>query len=378
MDKQRCYHIILCCVLLLWCGISPAFAEGKSAEQASIRYAQGFTIDYHEGYKLVTILSPWKDAKTTYQYLLVQRGAAVPTDYESVPRIEIPARSVITMSTTHLAYLSQLDLLDSLVGYNSFAHVNMPGVLQRIVEGKIQEVGGGANVNIERIMELAPELIMTYSLGSPDDEYFKLREAHLNVVLNAEYLEPTPLGRAEWIKFVAAFFNKEQQAQQIFEAITADYTALVAKTKTLAMRPTVFLNAPYQGAWWMPGGKSYMAMLLQDAGASYLWTDIDSQGSLMLDMEAVYARAAEAEIWLHPGQWERLADGRAQDERLTQFRAFQEGKVYNNTARVNVQGGNDFWESGLTRPDIILADLIKIFHPELLPEHELVYYKKLE
>ncbi|GAK59678.1 periplasmic binding protein [Candidatus Vecturithrix granuli] len=378
MDKQHCCRTIFYCLLLLWCATSTAFTEDKNAEQASIRYAQGFTIDYHDGYKLVTILSPWKDAKTTYQYLLVQRGAAVPAGYESLPRIEIPAQSVITMSTTHLAYLSQLDLLDTLVGYNSFAHVNAPEVLKRIAEGKIREVGGGSNVNIERIMELAPELIMTYSLGSPDDEYFKLREAHLNVVLNAEYLESTPLGRAEWIKFVAAFFNKEQQAQQIFEAIAADYAALVAKTKTLAFRPTVFLNTPYQGAWWMPGGKSYMAMLLQDAGASYLWTDIDSQGSLMLDMEAVYARAAEAEFWLHPGQWERLDDGRAQDERLTQFRAFQEGNVYNNNARVNAQGGNDYWESGLTRPDIILADLIKIFHPHLLPEHELAYYKKLE
>ena len=376
--RERCFRTSLCCLLLLWCCASTVFAERKSAEQLPIRYAQGFTIDYHEGYKLVTILSPWKDAKTTYQYLLLQRGAAVPAGYASVPRIEIPARSVITMSTTHLAYLSQLDLLDTLVGYNSFAHVNAPGVLKRIAEGKIQEVGGGPSVNLERIMELAPELIMTYSLGSPDDEYFKLREARLNVVLNAEYLEPTPLGRAEWIKFVAAFFNKEQQAQQIFEAIAADYAALVAKTRTLAIRPTVFLNAPYQGAWWMPGGRSYMAMLLQDAGANYLWTDIDSQGSLMLDMEAVYARAAEAEFWLHPGQWERLDDGRAQDERLTQFRAFQEGNVYNNNARVNIQGGNDYWESGLTRPDIILADLIKIFHPELLPEHKLVYYKKLE
>ncbi|MDY0094492.1 MAG: ABC transporter substrate-binding protein [Candidatus Vecturithrix sp.] len=370
--------IMVCCILLLRCGVSTAFAESKSAEQLSICYAQGFTIDYYEGYKLATILSPWKDAKTTYQYLLVQRGATVPSGYESVPHIEIPVRSVITMSTTHLAYLSQLDLLDTLVGYNSFAHVNTPGVLQRIAEGKIREVGGGSNVNIERMMELAPELIMTYSLGSPDDEYFKLREAHLNVVLNAEYLEPTPLGRAEWIKFVAAFFNKEQQAQQIFKAIAADYAALVAKTKALAIRPTVFLNTPYQGAWWMPGGKSYMATLLQDAGASYLWTDIDSQGSLMFDMESVYVKAAEAEFWLHPGQWERLDDGRVQDERLTQFRAFREGKVYNNTARVNAQGGNDFWESGLTRPDIILADLIKIFHPLLLPEHKLVYYKKLQ
>lgn len=376
--RERCSRTSLCCLLLLWCCASTAFAESKSAEPLPIRYAQGFTIDYHEGYKLVTILSPWKDAKTTYQYLLVQRGAAVPAGYASAPRIEIPARSVITMSTTHLAYLSQLDLLDTLVGYNSFAHVNTPGVLQRIAEGKIQEVGGGPNVNLERIMELAPELIMTYSLGSPDDEYFKLREARLNVVLNAEYLEPTPLGRAEWIKFVAAFFNKEQQAQQIFEAIAADYAALVAKARTLAIRPTVFLNTPYQGAWWMPGGKSYMAMLLQDAGANYLWTDIDSQGSLMLDMEAVYARAAEAEFWLHPGQWERLDDGRVQDERLTQFRAFQQGQVYNNNARVNEHGGNDYWESGLTRPDIILADLIKIFHPDLLPEHALVYYKKLQ
>lgn len=378
MNKRCCHHTLLYCLLLLLCGVSLTFAASKSAEKFTIDYAQGFTIDYYDGYKLITVLNPWKDAKTTYQYLLVQRDAAVPTDYETLPRIEIPVRSVITMSTTHLAYLSQLDLLDTLVGYNSFEHVNNPEVLQRIAEGKIREVGGGTGVNIERIMELAPDLIMTYSLGSPDDAYFKLREAHLNVTLNAEYMESTPLGRAEWIKFVAAFFNKEQQAQQIFESIADAYTKLVAMSKTLTERPTVFLNVPYQGAWWMPGGESYMARILRDAGATYLWGDNESQGSLMLDMEVVYARGAEAEFWMHPGQWDSLNDLRAQDERLTQFRAFQTGKVYNNNARVNAQGGNDYWESGLTRPDIILADLIKIFHLDVLPEHELVYYRKLE
>jgi iron complex transport system substrate-binding protein len=203
-------------------------------------------------------------------------------------------------------------------------------------------------------------------------------EANLNVVIDGEYMEPTPLGRAEWVKFLAAFFNKERQAEELFQAAVSSYEEMAARVKQIPDKPTVFLNAPFDGTWWVPGGESYLAAFLRDAGARYLWADIPSQGSQTLDFEAVYELAADADFWLNPGQWNNLNDGLAVDERLSEFRAFQEGNVYNNNASVNKYGGNDYWESGLTRPDVVLADLIKIFHPDLLPEHEFVYYQQLK
>lgn len=354
------------------------FVSQGSAE-ISIRHAKGFTLEYKENYKIVTVLNPWQDADVTYQYLLVQRGTAPPAGYEHVPRIDVPVRSVITLSTTHLAYLDQLNLLDRLVGYSTFEHINTPGVLKRIADGKLKETGGGPELNLELVLALNPDVIMTYyTLGSPYDAHFKLLEAGLKVVINAEYMELTPLGRAEWIKFLAAFFSKEQEAEMIFTTIVDAYETMAARTKNVAERPTVLLNAPYDGNWWIPGGSSYLVKFLEDAGATYLWADDPSSGTHVLAFEAVYEKAADADYWLHTGQWNTLNDGLAIDERFAYFQAFQQGRVYNNNARVNEYGGNDYWESGLTRPDILLADLIKIFHPELVPDHELAYYKKLK
>jgi iron complex transport system substrate-binding protein len=360
--------------------VSQGSAEKLSPTKAiSIKYAKGFTIEYKENYKIVTVLNPWQDADVTYQYLLVQRGTAPPAGYENVPRIDVPVRSVVTLSTTHLAYLNQLNLLDTLVGYSTFEHINTPEVLKRIADGQLKEIGGGPDLNLELVLALNPEVIMTYyTVGSPYDAHFKLLEANLKVVINAEYMETTPLGRIEWIKFLAAFFNKEQEAETIFNNIVSAYEKMAARTKNVAEKPTVLLNAPYDSNWWIPGGNNYLVEFLKDAGATYLWADDPSMGSHVLDFEAVYEKAADADYWLHPGQWKSLKDGLAIDERFAHFQAFQQGKVYNNNARVNEYGGNDYWESGLTRPDIVLADLIKIFHPELVPDHKLVYYQQLK
>jgi iron complex transport system substrate-binding protein len=367
-------------VLFVFLFVSQGSAETSSPTQAiSIRYAKGFTIEYQENSKILTVLNPWQDADVTYQYLLVQRGTVPPAGHEHVPRIDVPVRSVITLSTTHLAYLNQLNLLDTLVGYSTFEHINTPEVLKRIADGQLQEIGGGPDLNLELVLALNPEVIMTYyTVGSPYDAHFKLLEANLKVVINAEYMETTPLGRIEWIKFLAAFFNKEQEAETIFNNIVNAYETMAAGTKNVAEKPTVLLNAPYDGNWWIPGGNNYLVEFLKDAGATYLWADDPSMGSHVLDFEAVYEKAADADYWLHPGQWKSLKDGLAIDERFAHFRAFQQGNVYNNNARVNEYGGNDYWESGLTRPDIVLADLIKIFHPELVPDHKFVYYQQLK
>ncbi|MBD3308310.1 ABC transporter substrate-binding protein, partial [candidate division KSB3 bacterium] len=346
--------LLLSSILTGCCFVSLGIAEQPTFHQVEIRYAQGFSIDYLDNAKLVTVFNPWQATDLSYQYLLVQRGTSPPKGYEDIPHIEIPVRSVVTLSTTHLAYLEQLDLLDTLVGYGTFDHVYSAEARTRIAAGQIREIGDGANVNVEVVMDLNPDLIMTYAIGSPYDAHFKLVEANLKVVINAEYLERTPLGRAEWIKFLAAFFNKEAEADAIFDRIAAAYEAMAAKTQDIDHKPTVFLNAPYEGNWWISGGKTYLVKLLADAGAHYLWADDPSSGSRILDFEAVYETAANAEYWLNPGQADSLTELLSIDERLAAFEAFQTGNVYNNNARVNQYGGNDYWESGLTRPDLVV------------------------
>jgi iron complex transport system substrate-binding protein len=226
---------------------------------------------------------------------------------------------------------------------------------------------------------LDPDVIMTSASGSADfDTHPKLEEVGLTVVLNADYLDVTPLGRAEWGKFIAVFYNEEAQAEALFNDVTTEYEALLELTADVAERPTVFANTPFEGTWYMPGGQSYTAQLFDTAGADYLWSDDESTSTLFLDFESVFDQAAEGDYWLNLGFVFSLADLEASDERFADFTAFQNGTVYNYDLRSNEFGGNDFFESAAANPHLVLADLIKIFHPDLLPDHELVYYRLVE
>jgi iron complex transport system substrate-binding protein len=242
----------------------------------------------------------------------------------------------------------------------------------------MKEVGSGPTVNIELLVDIGPDLIMTFGMGGEWDTHPKLEEAKLPYVINAEWNEQTPLGRAEWIKFMALFYNKEAKANEVFDFIVTEYKTLAEKAAASSDKPTVFTGAPYQGTWWVTGGGSYAARLLADAGAAYVWADDDSTGSLMLDIEKVFEKAGEAEYWLNTSYWNSLADAKAADERFTKFGAYQSGKVFNNNNRMGPGGGNEYFESSPAYPHRLLADLISIFHPDLLPDHEFYYYKKLD
>ncbi len=348
-------------------------------EKVSLSDSVGWTIEYFNNYKVITVLNPWRDADVQFRYVLVQCGTPPPDDVGDALVIEVPVKSIVAMSTTQLPHLSELGLLDKLVGVDSFLYINNPDVRKKIDAGELVEIGGGGQVNVEQALDLQPDLIMTYGVGNPEfDAHPKLLEAGLKVVLNSEYMETSPLGRAEWIKFTGAFFNREAKATEVYDTIARRYKEMAAKARNVANKPTVFGGTPFRGTWYVSGGKSYVAQLLADAGATYLWADDTSTGSLALSFEEVFERARDADFWLNPGMWQSLADGKAEDERFTQFAAFQKGNVFNNNKRLNENGGNDYWESGVTNPHLVLADLIKIFHPELLPDHELYFYQKLE
>lgn len=348
-------------------------------QKAVLSAASGLTIDYFKNYKVITVLNPWRDATEQFKYILVQCGTPTPPNVGNAQVIEVPIKTIVTMSTTQLPHLAELGLLDSLVGHDSFKYVNTPAVVERIKAGKLREIGSGAQVNVEQLLDLKPDLVMTYGVGNPEnDAHPKLLEASLKVAINAEYMEDSPLSRAEWIKFTAAFFNREADATAIYERIATRYNAMAAKAQGVTNKPTIFVGAPFQGTWYMPGGNSYVARLLADAGAAYLWADDDSTGSQQLSFEVVFEKAQNADFWLNTSSWQRLTDGANADERFTRFAAFQNGKVFNNNARLNENGGNDYWETGVTNPDLVLADLIKIFHPELLPNHKLFFYQQLQ
>jgi len=348
-------------------------------EKAQLQYTENFTVEYFNNYKLVTVETPWPGAAESAQYVLVQCGTPAPNGFLDEQIIPVPVMSIVTMSTSYLPFLDSLGLLDRLVGLDDDSFVYNPSVLEMSAEGKLTMLGYGSGVNVEQALDLAPDLVMTYSAGFAEyDAHPVLIQAGLKVVLNAEWMDTSPLGRAEWGKFMAVFFNKEADAEAQFAETVQNYNDLKALAAAAESKPTVFSGTPWQGVWAMPGGNSFAAALFRDAGADYLWAEDGSTGSLMLDFEAVYERAQDADFWLNVGLFFSLDDLQDADARFTAFAAFQNRAVWNNDARMSPGGGLDFFESAVARPDVVLADLIKIFHPDLLPDHGPVYYRQLD
>lgn len=350
------------------------------SEKTQIQYAQGFQVEYHKHYKIITVNNPWRDANRSFQYVLVQCGTPVPSGFEPSQVVQVPIQQIAVLSTTHLGHLDSLQLLDTLVGVSNLKLVYSQEVRQHLQKNDVQEIGSNSNLNIEKILDLSPDLITTYGTGNPQhDAHPQLLAAGLKVAINSEYMESTPLGHAEWIKFTALFFNQEQAVNQQFNQIVKEYQSVAAIAQKAQNQPTVITGFNRNGTWNIPGGNSYVAKLLKDAGANYLGADNAESGSIPLSFEAVYDRALNAQVWLNGSRdWTRLQDVARADERYTKLSAFQSGRVFNNNARVNEFGGNDYWQSGTISPHLVLSDLVKILHPELLPEHQLVYYQPLK
>ncbi len=349
-------------------------------QKTSVTHSSGFAVEYHRNYKIVTVTNPWQGSQESFRYILVQCGTPAPEGVEGA-LIEVPAQSLVALSTTYLPHLVSLGLTDRLVALDSLLWATTPEVVARIETGELAEVGSGASVNVEQLLEMEPGLVMAYGMGVPEwDTHPLLIEAGIPVALNGDFVEQDPLGRTEWIKFVAFFFNKEADAAQIFDGVVDAYTATAALAAGATERPTVFVSSIYDGTWWMSGGDSYSAKLLADAGADYLWADSGAVGSDPVDFEAVFEKAGNADFWVNPDNafWNSQADVLQSDERYAEFAALANGHLYNNNAQVNANGGNAFYESGAAHPEVVLMDLVKIFHPELLPDHELVYYKVVE
>lgn len=348
-------------------------------DKITVDYAQNFSVEYFGHYKVVSML-PWTGAETWIQFLLVQCGTPVPAGYDGVPAIQVPVQRFVTMSTSILPHLTEQGLLDRLVGIDTALFTSNPAVLEQVANGAVVEVGGGGTggeINFEVLLGLEPDLVMAQEFFAGGTTLTQLTAAGIPAVLNADYADTTPLGQAEWGKYVALFFNTEAVANDVFSNVARDYHELSALAADVVERPTVIAASPFSGVWYMPAGDSTVARLLADAGADFLFAN-EVGTSVPLDFEVVLDRGGEAEYWVNVNQfWATQADMLADDARFAAFRAVQEGNLWNNNARMNANGGSDYFETGAAHPEIILADLIAIFHPELLPEHELVFYQLL-
>ncbi len=354
------------------------FASGISwaeARPVPLAKAANVTIERDGAWVRLRIRNPVPGASGDNVYILVPRDIPLPPDLPAGRVIRVPVRTYCNMSTTLIPFLEEMDGLRGLLGQCWRQYVYTAALDAR----RTADLGPGNSPDPERILSLSPEVVFAYA--STPDELETLRRLEsfgLSVVLISEFSEIHPLGRAEWIRVFGLLFDRIAAADELYGKIRSSYESLAARAAVLPDKPGVLVNDSFNGVWHVPGGMSWPAILIRDAGGEYLLDGSDRTWSAPVDFETVAAASARASFWLNPGAWTSLDDGILQDSRYRDFRPFREGRVFNNNARTTEAGGSDFHESGTLRPDLILADLISIFHPELLPGHRLYYYRKLD
>lgn len=347
-----------------------------SKVQITPEYAEGFQLTYADGYILMDIHDPQNEESTHFLYALVPRGTkpeGIPTDYMV---IETPVRSAICMTSLQLSNFIKLGAEDKVVGITSTRHLFNRTINDQLKEGKTAKIGIEGNFDNEVIMSINPDLILIspFKRGG----YETMKDIGIPLIPHLGYKEMTPLGQAEWIKFVGLLLGMEQEANDKFSAIEHRYNELKELTAEgkVTRRPIVFSGEIHGGNWYAVGGKSFLAQLFKDAGADYFLKDDDRSGGVTLDFETVYNQADEADYWRivnsYPGTYDYKAL-KDQDPRYADFRAFKEkGVIYCNMRE------KPFYESMPTEPEVVLGDLLHIFHPNLLPDHTPVYYDLLK
>ena len=351
------------------------------------QYASGFEIRATEGGKATLLVchNPWQGAQDVTQHLLIDpEGMFDITHSHNVQRIEGPARRIVCMSSSYVAMLTAIGKSELTVGVSGIDFISDKYVNDH--RDKVRDVGYDNNIDYEMLIALAPDIVLLYGVNAASAMELKLRELGIPYAYIGEYVEPSPLGKAEWVVAIAEIAGCREAGEKFFSEIPARYNHLKELAASATSKPKVMLNTPYADSWYMPSTDSYMARLIDDAAGDYLYDRNTDNTSAIVDNEEAYLMAASADRWINVGQFYSLKELRSRYPKLASIECVKSGNVFNCTRRLSPRGGNDFWESGVIRPDIILSDLIKIFHPELSlpatdesqPEGELYYYTQLE
>lgn len=348
---------------------------------SKVVYATGFSIGTSDGFATMTVTDPWPDAQKSFTYIFVPkeklRGNDYPMGkYDAV--IGIPIENLVVTSTTHIPALEALGALDKLKGFPDTRYISSMPARQLISEGKIKELGANESLNTEMVLDMRPDALVGFAMDGQNTTYEFIQKAGIPVLYNGEWTERTPLGKAEWIKFFGVLLDKESEAQRIFKRIEDDYNEVKAIAQQATTQPTVLSGALYKDIWYLPAGESWAAQFISDAHGKYVWSDTKGTGSLSLSLETVLERAQNTDFWVSPSQFKAYSELAEANNHYSQLEAFKNKRIYTLANTIGPTGGLLFYELGPQRPDIILKDLVHIFHPELLPEHTPFFFQPLE
>jgi len=344
----------------------------KEQKESTIKYAKGFDIQYFKDYTKLIVKAPYQNSKETFEYILTNSNSDT-----NLKTLQIPIKSFVSTSTTHIPMIELLNVENNLVGFPNSDFISSKKTRLLIESGKIKELGNENNINTEVLLNLQPDLVIGHSVNSNNKTFSSIEKMGIPVILNGEWLEKTPLGRAEWIKFFGILFNKEKQADSIFNIIEKNYIEAKEIAKKMKNRPTIISGGLYKDVWYLPAGESFEATFLKDANTNYLWSSTKGKGSLSLNIENVFIKGKDAQIWISPSFHTSINEINEANAIYSQFKAFQTKSVYSYLNTKGEKGGLLYFELSPTRPDLVLKDIIKIVHPELLTDYNFTFFEKL-
>lgn len=348
--------------------------------ESSLQYAKKFSIEKTGDIIIIKVFAPWPDADQDFTYALIprERAAAITLDKDAYDAIILtPIERIVVTSTTHIPTLEMLGVEHTLVGFPDTDYISSEKTRTLIDAGKVKDIGQNDEINMELLIDLQPELVIGFSINNSNPTYKKIQNVNIPVIYNGDWTEATPLGRAEWIHFFAPFFQKEKKATEIFNIIEESYLEAKELALKATKKPTVLAGAMYKDIWYLPAGESFQAQYLLDANANYIWKDSKGTGSLSLSIESVLDKAVNADVWIGPARFKSYEDMKKASETYTQFAPFQHKNIFTTANTVGKTGGTMYYELAPTRPDIVLKDIIKAIHPEILPNYKPFFFKPL-
>lgn len=324
---------------------------------------------------LISVYNPWQGAQNVISDLLIVRDSIKPVNYKG-QLLKGNAERIVCMSSTHIAMLDALDAVDRIVGISGKQYVSNDKILAS--SKFIAEVGYEGNMDYETLVNIKPDLVLLFSVNGASSLEPKLKELNIPFIYIGDYVEESPLGKAEWLVPIAEIIGNREKGIEIFNNIVLRYEDLKNKIIENDLNyPKVMLNAPFNGSWYMPSSQSYVARMVADAGGDYVYKKNTGNSSLPIEKEEALLLVSQADVWLNIGSMNSLDEVKKNFPDFTTTNCILNGNLYNNNLRSSPGGGNDCYESGIVNPDLILRDLIKIFHPHLI-EEDFVYYKHLE
>ncbi len=373
-------NLILVFFILIGCkeNTSPKKQITSPKPSIEVKYAKGFDIQYFKDYKKLIIKTPYLNAKEQFEYILYPKSTDVIIDFKKEP-IHVPIQKIVVTSTTHIPMLELLGVENTLIGFPHTKYISSPKTRKLIANKSIKEVGIKAALNTEILLDLKPDVVVGFSMSKTNKSLNLIEKSGIPVILNGDWLEETPLGRAEWIKFFGVLYNKEKEADSIFNLIEKNYNDAKLIASKAKNAPSILSGAIMsKDIWNLPAGESFVAQFLKDANTNYLWKNSKGKGSLSISFESILDKGKNADIWIAPGFFRNKEQMLSRNKNYQTFTAFKNDQLFTFANTVGETGGTIYFELGPTRPDLVLKDIIKITHPELLVDYTPTFFSKMD